>query len=111
MPSLDVLQQFNPHYTTEQIEELWWSEAVRFSLWDREQWARIQDIMAENRCFIEVKAEPGAQWVQVDPVPEGKQEARSEGPASGTDHQQGGVRRAAGRRTRSSLRKEVAMED
>lgn len=111
MPSLDILQQFNPHYMAEEVEELWWSEALRLSLWDREQWARIQDIMAENRCFIEVKAEPGAQWVQVDPVPEFKQESRAEGVASGTDVQQGGVRRATGRRTGSSLRNEVAIGD
>lgn len=111
MPSLDGLQRFNPYYAAEQVEELWWSEALRLALWDREQWARIQDIMAENRCLIEVKAEPGTQWVQVDPAPEVKQESMAGGAASGADDQQGGVGRVTRRKTRSSLRNEVAMED
>ena len=106
-----MLQQFNPNATAEQVEELWWSEMRRLSWWDRERWASIQDTMAENRCFIEVRAEPGAQWVQIDPVPEAKQESRSEEAASGTGDQQCGARRASGRRTRSSLRNELAMED
>lgn len=111
MPSLDMLQQFNPHVPVDQIEELWWSEARRLSWWDREQWARIQDALSENRCFIEVKAEPGAQWVQVDPVPQAKLESRSGEVVSGATDQSCGVRRATGRRATSSLRNEVALEE